>query len=129
MNEQLPLWDDIPMEDTDTCGCSGARHDEAQMAERYAATAAFKPLPQTAFVVVVDSFGDANAYGDLTQIPKCLQREATVSDIRRACSEVVTEINLQATAKMSAFLSSQTINKSHANEIRGALARRGINIH
>lgn len=80
-------------------------------------------VPQTAFIVIVTAEGDAEAYGTIDGWPERMQRPATLGDMRRGCSEIVTEINLQAGARFT--LDGLTDNgPKPADVVREALKRR-----
>lgn len=85
------------------------------------------PTPQTAFVVVIGSDGDASAYTSLDSWPDEVQREASLGDIRRGCSELVNEINLQAGARFTLATLTHAVNRpTPADRVREALKRREV---
>lgn len=95
--------------------------DEAAVAQAFDTSA----IPQTAFVVVIGSDGDASAYTSLDSWPDEVQREASLGDIRRGCSELVNEINLQAGARFTLATLTHAVNRpTPADRVREALKRR-----
>ena len=65
------------------------------------------PLPryETAFLVTINHDGTISATDDLSQ--PTVMRSATASDMRRACSEVVHDVN---TAQTAAHAAAQVVN-------------------
>lgn len=83
------------------------------------------PLPQTAFVVIIDADGDAEAYSTVDAWPDEVQRQASLGDMRRGCSEIITEINLQAGARFTIDgLTAASNDPKPADVVREALKRR-----
>lgn len=86
------------------------------------------PVAQTAFVVVIDAHGEAEAYADPRKFPLRTQRMASMGDIRRACNELVTEINLQTAARITVDVLAPGSDTTVRDAIRGALHQRGIDV-
>lgn len=88
-----------------------------------------EPIPQTAFVVVINANGDAEAYGTADAWPAETQRQASLGDIRRGCNEIVTEINLQTSSRFTVETLVQVVNTpTPQDRVREALSRRGVDV-
>jgi len=85
-------------------------------------------VPQTAFIVIIAANGEAEAYADPAKYPKYTLRSASLGDIRRACNEIVTEINIQTAARMTAEAITPADDQKISDGIRAALRARGINV-
>jgi hypothetical protein len=98
-------------------------HDEADVA----------PNAITAFLVVVGPDGGAFATSELTKITEVLpQREATVQDMRRACQDVVFDVNAMQTAQQTVAVMQQQA-QAMADQARNAkiaakLQSKGIHV-
>jgi hypothetical protein len=82
---------------------------------------------QTFFLVVIDKAGNPVL---LTQMPEgdvVAEREASIIDIRRACAELLAEIQTRNTVEHIAYLlSPQT--PAASDQVRDALAERGFEL-
>lgn len=84
-----------------------------------------EPLPQTAFIVIINPDGDAEAYSTVDKWPADVQRNPSLGDIRRGCSELINEINLQAGARFTVESLAAVVNQpTPADRVRDALRRR-----
>ena len=79
-----------------------------------------QPNAQTAFLVIVDATGAAFATSDLAKISEILPaRDATIVDMRRACQEVVHDVNAMQTSQQVVGLMQQSAQQM-AEEKRNA---------
>lgn len=84
-----------------------------------------QPIPQTAFVVIINPDGDAEAYSTIDHWPAEVQRTPSLGDIRRGCSELINEINLQAGARFTIEGLASVVNTpTPADRVREALRQR-----
>lgn len=82
------------------------------------------PVPTCAFLVIISPDGSANATNDLEAEVSCV-RQATLSDIRRGCMEVVADI----AAAQAADTVMERLNKpkpTQADKVRAQLKAREI---
>lgn len=91
------------------------------------------PNAVCAFLVVVTPDGAAFATSELTKIAEILpQREATVVDMRRACQEVVYDVNAMQTAQQTVGLMQQQAQlmaeEQRSAKIAAKLATKGIHV-
>lgn len=92
-----------------------------------------QPNAITAFLVVVGADGSAFATSELAKLGEILPaREATIPDMRRACQEVVHDINAMQTSQQTVGLmqqSAQQLAEQARNEkIAAKLASKGIQV-
>lgn len=91
------------------------------------------PNALTAFLVVVTPDGSAFATSELHKIAEILpSREATVVDMRRACQEVVFDVNAMQTAQQTVGLMQQQAQlmaeEARGQKIAQKLATKGIHV-
>lgn len=123
--------EDVAALSTDEADDEGVYHIHPGEEDEPAADA--EPNAITAFLVVVTPDGAAFATSELHKIAEILtQREATVVDMRRACQEVVFDVNAMQTAQQTVGLMQQQA-QAMAEESRNAkiaqkLATKGIHV-
>lgn len=91
------------------------------------------PNAVCAFLVVVTPDGAAFATSELSKITEILpQREATVVDMRRACQEVVFDVNAMQQAQQTVGLMQQQAQmmaeEQRSQKIAAKLATKGIHV-
>lgn len=129
--EQIPYEDAKEMADAENSGYHiqpAADPDEAGEDEPDA-----EPNALCAFLVVVTPDGSAFATSELGKITEILpQRDATVVDMRRACQEVVHDVNAMQTAQQTVGLMQQQAQlmaeEARSQKIAQKLATKGIHV-
>lgn len=83
------------------------------------------PNALTAFLVVVKGDGSAFATADITKIGEILPaREATIVDMRRACQEVVHDVNAMQVSQQTVALMQQSAQEMAEQARSEAIARK-----
>ena len=92
-----------------------------------------EPNAEYVFLVVVTPDGGAFATSEVSKIAEILpRREATVQDMRRACQEVVHDVNAMQTAQQTVGLMQQQAaamaEQARSQKIAQKLASKGIHV-
>lgn len=114
-----PAGYDIPLEDIE----EGAEEQEADP----------EPNAECIFLVVISPDGAAFATSEVQKIGEILpKREATIADMRRACQDVVHDINAQQTAMQTVSIMQQQAaamaEQARSEKIAAKLAQKGIHV-